>query len=101
MVLAGAVRRDHALRKKARNNAGRNLWHPPLLKEVKKEELLKVFDPTKEPRRKHAGEPRKVPGAYAPKALVGTAGGIMIWGPMWDYPRVATLRIMCPSSTDC
>ena len=37
--------------------------------------------------RKHAGKAQKTPGSYAPEALVGTTGGIMIWGPYAELEK--------------
>ena len=52
-----------------------------LLANVAKVELVKVFDASAAPMRRHAGSPAPVPGAFSEKALVGTLDSMMLWGP--------------------
>ena len=62
---------------------------PSLLAQAREVELLAVYDAAAKPMNRSAGEPNATPGAYSKKALVGTSGAIMLWGPYAALEAVA------------
>lgn len=52
-----------------------------------KAQLIKTFDPAKEPLKHRGSSPAPVEGAYASEALSGTSGSMMLWGPYTEFPK--------------
>jgi hypothetical protein len=61
--------------------AGAVSLNPELLKGARSVELLRAFDASEEPMKRNSGESKRMTGAWAKSALVGSNSGILLWGP--------------------